>query len=237
MSHTPSPLFFDLDHTLWDFESNSRFALRQGHAELNLDSKGVECADAWIASYEKANEWCWEEYRQGRMDKATLRGARFQLAMEELGVSCSSDLANQLGAHYIQTSPHQTGLIEGTMEVLEVLKSRGHRMWLLTNGFDEVQHLKVANCGLASFFEGVYTSDALGKKKPHPEAFSLAAEAAGLDMNDGIVMIGDSWESDVQGAQNVGWRGVHFNPHHEANPDAWRTVKRLVEILDLPLHA
>ena len=83
---------------------------------------------------------------------------------------------------------------------------------------------------------GVYTSDSLGVKKPHSEAFQRSAQRAGVAMDAGVVMIGDSWESDVEGAQNVGWRGVHFNPSGEVRPDAWRTVRTLRELLDLPLE-
>jgi len=231
-----APLFFDLDHTLWDFESNSRHALRAGFLEVGLVKHGVETVDAWIEAYEKANEWCWAEFRHGRMDKATLRSERFRLAMVQLNVEPDPEVAKKLGDHYIATSPHQTTLIEGSLEVLDKLAKRGHDMWLLTNGFDEVQHIKVENSGLKPFFIDVYTSDSLGVKKPHAEAFHLSAQRAGISMDAGVVMIGDSWESDVEGAQNVGWRGVHFNPVGELQPNAWRSVRSLRELLDLPLQ-
>jgi len=230
-----APLFFDLDHTLWDFESNSRLALRAGYEDVGLREHGIAEVSRWIEEYERANEWCWAQFRAGKMDKDTLRSERFRLAMERLGVEVPAEVARRLGEHYIETSPHQTALIEGTLEVLEELASRGHVMWLLTNGFEEVQHIKVDNSGLAPFFQEVYTSDSLGVKKPDARAFELAAQRAGLAMDDGIVMVGDSWESDVQGSQNVGWRGVHFNPEGELMDDAWRTVRNLRELLSLPL--
>ena len=229
-----APLFFDLDHTLWDFESNSRLALRQGHETLKLVEFGVESVEDWIGTYEKINAWCWAQFRKGLMDKSTLRSERFALSLADFGVK-DSDLADQLGAHYIETSPYQTALIEGTMEVLEELLKRGHAMWLLTNGFEEVQHLKVEHSGLTRFFRGVYTSDALGVKKPDPLAFERAAALANVRMDCGVIMIGDSWESDVEGAQNVGWRGVHFNPQGELKDKAWKTIHALPQLLDLPL--
>ena len=231
----PRPLFFDLDHTLWDFETNSRLALRAGHEAVGLVDKGVTDVEAWIASYEKANDWCWAQFRAGLMDKATLRSERFKLAFEGLGLTPDKDTSRALGEHYIETSPYQTALFPGAIEVLETLKARGHRMVVLTNGFEEVQHIKVKNSGLKPFFSEVYTSDALGVKKPNPQAFELAATRSGLPMDASIVMIGDSMESDVDGAQNVGWDAVHFNPHGPMESRAWRTVRALHELLDLPL--
>ena len=231
----PRPLFFDLDHTLWDFETNSRLALRLGHEAMGLSSLGVPSVSSWITSYEKANDWCWAEFRAGRMDKATLRAERFRLAFQGLGLSAEAHVCERLGEHYIDTSPMQTALMEGTLEVLETLKSRGHFMVILTNGFEEVQHIKVDNSGLTDFFSGVYTSDFLGVKKPNPKAFVLAAKAAGMAMDGGIVMIGDSIESDVYGAQNVGWDAVHFNVDGPLHNPAWRSIRHLRELLDLPL--
>ena len=229
------PLCFDLDHTLWDFETNSRLALRDGYNAMGLKGLGVESADEWIASYERANEWCWAQFREGKMDKETLRSERFKLAFEGLGMEAEGDVAQRLGEHYIATSPYQTALLEGTMEVLEELAKRGHRMFILTNGFEEVQHIKVKNSGLEPFFTGVYTSDFLGVKKPNPKAFERAAEAEGLSMSGGIVMVGDSWESDVEGAHGVGWDAVHFNPSGEHREEVWQSVRVLRELLDLPL--
>ena len=186
--------------------------------------------------FERTNDWCWEEYRQGRMDKTTLCLARFEIALKTIGSTAPSELAKELDTHYIQYSPKQTGLIDGTLPLLEELQRRGHQMWILTNGFEEVQRIKLQCCGLSPFFEAMYTSEELGVKKPHPDAFHKAAEAAGLSELEDVVMIGDSWQSDVEGAQNIGWRGVHYNPEGELKA-AWRTVRNLHEILDLPLNS
>ena len=143
--------------------------------------------------------------------------------------------AESLGAHYVDVSPLQTMLIEGAESLLFELAERGHRMWILTNGFEEVQRIKLERCGLSHFFEAMYTSEQLGAKKPHAKAFLGAARLAGLDPDEGIIMIGDSYGSDIIGAQNIGWRGVHYNPEGDVQQDAWETVRHLREILNLDL--
>lgn len=236
MTSKLAPLFFDLDHTLWDFETNSRLALRRGVKDLALLSHGLASEQEWIAHYEAANDWCWAQFRAGEMTKSTLRAKRFAMAMERCGMPENESLARQLGEHYLDHSPYQTALIPGTLDMLECLASRGHAMWVLTNGFEEVQHIKVENSGLDGFFRGVYTSDALSVKKPNPEAYRRAASLAKVEMDAGVIMIGDSLESDVLGAQAVGWRGVHFAPGLDAHPESWKTIEVLEQLKDLPLH-
>lgn len=231
----PAPLIFDLDHTLWDFAANSKKSLIEGFEHFRLDLLGIESSEQWVNAFEVANDRCWALYRSGEIDKSTLRTERFRLTLESLGCD-DGELAVSLGVHYVEVSPLQTTLIEGSEALLSELAARGHRMWVLTNGFEEVQRIKLARCGLAQFFEAMYTSEQLGAKKPHAQAFFGAAQLAGLEPDEGIVMIGDSYGSDIIGAQNVGWRGVHYNPQGEVHEDAWRTVRQLREILDLELN-
>lgn len=230
----PAPLIFDLDHTLWDFAANSKLSLIEGFEEFHLDTLGIGAVEEWINAFEDANDRCWALYRNGEIDKATLRTERFRLTLESLGHN-DTELAVSLGIHYVDVSPHQTTLIEGSEVLLSELAERGHRMWVLTNGFEEVQRIKLQLCGLSHFFEAMYTSEQLGAKKPHAEAFLGAARLAGLHPDEGIIMIGDNYGSDIIGAQNIGWRGVHYNPEGDIRQDAWRTVRHLREILDLNL--
>ena len=229
-------LFWDLDHTLWDFKKNSREALAEGYDEFNLDTYGISDVEQYIESYEKANSWCWKEYREGRMEKSELRGRRFKMAMEPWGLSSDLDLSEKLGQHYIQSSPFKTNLFEGSIEVLTELKKRGHRMVILTNGFDEVQYIKVDKSGLAKFFEQIITSDSIGFKKPHPQAFQISLEKVGVDAKD-VVMIGDDLEADILGAKSVGLGQIFFNPYsHSHNETVDYEVKTLSEILSIALH-
>ncbi len=232
-------LFFDLDRTLWDFDRNSREALRMifdEHARPELNEPvGV---DAFIAEYERENERCWAEYQAGRMTQAELRPTRFRRTLEALGMEASTlreDLSHALGQAYVERSPFLPHLIPGAMEVVETLKSNGHRLFIITNGFEEVQHIKMEHSGLKPHFEQVFTSDALGHKKPAPEAFHASLKAAASRPED-AVMIGDDLAADVVGARQVGMRAVHFNPKaHAHGEQVWRTVTDLGQILHLPL--
>tara|TARA_B110000444_G_scaffold246166_1_gene267401 strand:- start:2183 stop:2881 length:699 start_codon:yes stop_codon:yes gene_type:complete len=229
-------IFFDLDHTLWDFDKNSREALTEGYSELELNNLGVGTLKEYITSYESANNWCWGEYRDGRMDKEELRGRRFSMALEPWKIDNAVEIGEKLGEHYISTSPFKTHLFDGAIEVLKELMNRGHRMFILTNGFEEVQHLKVERSGLSSYFQMVLTSDALGYKKPNPKIFDLALQMT-KERAENTVMIGDNLEADVVGAREVGWSQIYFNP--DSNPHSEKVtheIKRLTEILDIDLH-
>ena len=231
-------LFFDLDRTLWDFDRNSREALQLVFAEYAAPELPEADVQQFIAVYERVNEECWAAYRAGQMTQAELRPTRFRRTLAALGLppgSVQDDLAHALGQAYVDRSPYLPHLIPGALEVVETLAARGHRMYILTNGFEEVQHIKMEHSGLRPHFEAVYTSDALGHKKPAPEAFHASLKAAGSRVED-AVMIGDDLECDVVGARRIGMRSVHFNPRSQSHREqVWRTVTDLGQILELPL--
>ena len=238
-------LFFDLDRTLWDFDRNSREALAQIYEAHALEAwtsewgREAPALQRFIEVYELENAKCWSDYAAGRLQKEELRPLRFERTLGALGMpegAVRSGLAEVLGTRYVEVSPQLPHLVPGALETVEALADRGHRMFILTNGFEEVQHIKVQNSGLAQWFEAVYTSDALGHKKPHREAFELALSAAGSNARD-AVMIGDDLEADVVGARSAGMRSVHFNPKVERHGEqVWRTVTNLTHLLRLPLQ-
>ena len=229
-------LFFDLDHTLWDFERNSVEALREGFEEISLSSFGIESVEEYISTYKKANAWCWGEYQSGRMDKAELRWRRFSMTLEHWGLEKDAVLGDRLGSHYVETSPYKTHLVKDALKVVTDLHERGHRLIMLTNGFEEVQHIKVTQCGLDPFFETVLTSDALGVKKPHQEIFNLALKETD-SKRENAIMLGDSLEADIIGARDAGWGQVYYNPQSiPHNEMVLHEVVDLISILDLPLR-
>ena len=203
-------LFFDLDRTLWDFERNSAQTLEELYADFALKNLGCPTFERFVQVYKVENQKCWDAYLAGRMSQAELRPLRYARTLEVLGID-QSGLGQTLGEEYVKRSPRQRNLMPGALEVLEELKSRGHRIVILTNGFDEVQRIKVENSGISPFVDCVLTSDELGYKKPDPKCFKSAFERTGCSPDDSW-MIGDDFHADIMGAAAVSMRQVFFDP-------------------------
>lgn len=224
-------IFFDLDRTLWDFDRNSSLVLEEMFDE-HLAWQGLTEKEVFIAKYQEINEHAWHEYRSGLIEKDLLRWIRFYRTMEFFGRS-DKHLSVLLGEQYIERSPYQKGLIPNAIETLEYLNGKGYHMHILTNGFSEIQDIKVRESGLMPYFKNLITSESLGVQKPHAQAFDGARDLAGIP-NQHAIMIGDDLHVDVMGAQAVGMTGIYFNntgaahneaPHHEIN--------NLIELCDL----
>lgn len=220
-----SDIVFDLDHTLWDFNSNSARAIQQLYGNFELESSGFT-VHQFHEHYVRENEKCWEAYRKGLMDKATLRYIRFEKALEHIGIM-DQVLARRFGDAYIDLSPHQTSLMPGTLELLDYLITRSYRMHILTNGFEEVQHIKLEKSGLRPFFKEVITSEEIGVRKPDPRIFRHTEGRIGAK-GSSILMVGDNLEADVVGARNAGWHQVYFNVEaHDHQEEVTLEIDRL----------
>jgi putative hydrolase of the HAD superfamily len=227
----PAALFFDLDRTLWDFERNSLETLKGLFVDFALEDRGKGDFAAFNAIYQRENAQCWADYREGRMAKEVLRSERFKRALSGFGVE-DDDLAASLGWKYVERGPHQRHLLPGTLEVLEALKTRGHEIHILTNGFSEIQHIKVENTGIAPWVDMLLTSEELGHLKPAKACFEGALLATGAH-RERAWMIGDDHGADVVGAHEAGWKAVHFDPEgtHEGDSPAAARVGHLRELL------
>ncbi|MGB1316838.1 MAG: YjjG family noncanonical pyrimidine nucleotidase [Flavobacteriales bacterium] len=203
-------VFFDLDRTLWDFEANSEATLKEIFSDLDLTDKLGVSDDEFIVEYKKINERFWTDYRNGVIGKETLRYARFEESMKFFGHS-DRELASTIGEEYIYRSPRKTGLVDGAVEVLDYLKPK-YQLHIITNGFDEVQQIKMDSSGLSGYFEQVITSEVAGAKKPNRIVFDFAAEKSGASATNSI-MIGDHLEADIDGALGVGWKAVFYEPN------------------------
>jgi len=225
-------LFFDLDRTLWDFEENSKQALTELFEEFELQARLKTDVDSFIASYKNYNELLWDEYRRGEIEKDYLRSARFLLTLKHFGIS-SISLAEQLGFFYVSKSPEKTGLFPNTIDMLKALQNQ-FSLHIITNGFDEVQHIKLKQSGLSPYFEHVVTSEHAGVKKPDPAIFEFALVSSSASTHESL-MIGDDLPVDLLGAKHVGIDQAYFNPtkksHREEVTFEYQDHLQLVEWL------
>lgn len=209
MSKPYKHLFFDLDHTLWDFDRNSELTLRQLYDEYQLADRGITDFDAFFRSYVIHNDKLWERFRNGYIKRDELRWKRIWLALIDFKIGDTA-LAHELSTAYLEILPTQTLLTPYAKDLLEHCKGR-YVMHLITNGFETTQWLKMQYSGIASYFNEVITSEKSNSLKPHREIFDYALKATGADC-DHSIMIGDALEIDVLGAFNAGWDQVYYNP-------------------------
>lgn len=213
MNRKYTHLFFDLDNTLWDFNRNSRQAISETFLYFNLQECGSDF-DEFFRTYSKHNDLLWAKYRKKEIHKNELKRQRFQKTFDDLKIAGID--AVEMNDHYLGVMPLQTILIEGALDVLSVLKKRNYRLFIITNGFSEVQHKKMENSGLAAFFEKVFISEEVKAPKPGREIFDYAITSTNAKKRKSL-MIGDDWEVDVGGAVNNGIDAIHFNPEFIKN--------------------
>lgn len=212
-------LFFDLDHTLWDFEKNSEIALTQLYDDLQLHLK-INSFKDFHKVYKRNNSILWQQYGKGKIKKEELREKRFKNTLKHFDLN-DPILVEQLSQGYIDLSPQQTCLFPKTLETLEYLQKEGYNMHIITNGFKEVQFVKLNKSGLEKYFDVIVCYEDVGKNKPSREIFSHSMKRAGCT-SDHSVMIGDDYEVDILGAMRSGMQGVLFDPknhfrHYEKN--------------------
>lgn len=222
-------IFFDLDRTLWDFEANARITLSDLFHEFGLDSHFASFEE-FSQIYHRHNERLWAEYRNGRIEKESLRKLRFVLTLKSVKLKDEA-LAQQLDERYISDSPTKTALMPHTFEILEYLRERGYPMTIITNGFNEVQWIKLKACGLEPYFERMLTSENVGYQKPDPRVFERALQEAGCTPAQAI-MVGDDFEVDIAGARRAGIHQLFYNPQQQGNLPfrPTYTVADLIEI-------
>jgi putative hydrolase of the HAD superfamily len=202
-------LFFDLDHTLWDFEANSRQTLEELFLSLELAPRGVTDFDLFHKSYLEHNEKLWERYRNGYIKVDELRWKRMWLTLLDFKIA-DEKLAREMGVLFLDKLPTRKVLFPGTIEILDYLANKGYKLHLITNGFEKTQHSKLKNAAIDHYFEEVITSEGSNSLKPHKEIFDYAISKTGA-LYENSIMLGDSVEVDIQGAMNAGMDQVFIN--------------------------
>ena len=217
-------VFFDLDHTLWDFDKNSALTFEK---IFELNGVSIPIAD-FISVYEPINLEYWRLYRNEEIDKAGLRYGRLNDAFQALGTSVEDEMIHKLSEDYIAFLSSFNHLFDDTVAILEYLKSR-YELHIITNGFQEVQYGKLKNSGIEPYFRTVTNSEMVGVKKPNPRIFHYALEQSNASLVKSV-MIGDNLEADVQGALDIGLDAIMFNYRNENLPPEIKQVKKLTDL-------
>ena len=218
-------VFFDLDHTLWDFERNSALAFKKILTESNIKVEFEEFMTAYIP----INANYWKLYREEKVSKEDLRYSRLKETFDAVNFTIDDEKINFLSEEYIYQLPNFNHLFEGTFEILEYLKEK-YQLHIITNGFEEVQTLKMDKSGISGFFNEVITSESVGVKKPNPRVFEYALEKTNARAEKSM-MIGDNIEADIQGALDIGIHALHYNSENiNSIPKNITSINHLLEI-------
>jgi putative hydrolase of the HAD superfamily len=230
MPFTKQHLFFDLDRTLWDFDRNSEIALRQLFEEEELGAQ-IGGFEHFHKQYVYQNAHLWKLYGKGKIKKDDLRHERFRVTLKHFKIQ-DEPLVQRLSDAYVQISPLQTALFPKAIETLEALQQMGYQLHIITNGFQEVQFIKLENCGMRAFFDVIVCSEFVGKNKPDPAIFNYAMNQAGAKPQQSM-MIGDDYHVDVAGALRAGMQAIWFDPSRKNSFGYEHTISELSELLTL----
>lgn len=222
-------IFFDLDHTLWDFDKNSAEVLSHLYAHFNLQA--LFTLDDFIGKFKEVNRRLWDLYHMGQLAKDQIREDRFRLIFSEL--KARSLPPEDIAGKYLQLCPLRANTMPYAIETLRYLKQK-YSLHIITNGFEDVQQVKLKSAGLLEFFDHVITSESCGYIKPHENIFRYALNAASAKPAESV-MIGDNYEIDVEGARKAGMKAIFYNPFRldckDGEADQIACLSELMEIL------
>lgn len=223
MNHI-TDIYFDLDHTLWDFEKNSALTFEK---VLKNNKIEIELED-FLKEYVPLNFKYWELYRKDLVTQQQLRYGRLKDTFDVLNYEISDEKIAILSEEYIEFLPDFNHLFDGTIEILDYLKPK-YNLHIITNGFDKVQTGKMRNSKIEKYFKTITNSEMAGVKKPNPKIFEFALSLSNVK-KENTLMIGDCIEADVQGALNFGMDAIHFNEHAVEIPNNIKQVNNLIDL-------
>lgn len=202
-------IYFDLDHTLWDFDKNALTTLTEVYASFDLANRVNAHFDDFYQKYLYHNQVLWNRYHKGFISVDDLKWKRMWRTLLDYKVA-DEMLAKDLSGKFLEILPTQKEVFPYTFEILDYLVDKNYRLHLITNGFEKTQWSKLRNSGLEKYFEHVITSEASNSVKPNKEIFDYAVAKAGADISSSI-MIGDNLEADIAGAMNAGMDSIFVN--------------------------
>jgi putative hydrolase of the HAD superfamily len=217
-------VFFDLDHTLWDFDRNSQMAFdrifKNRFPEIKIQD--------FIAKYAPINQECWKLYQNDKITHLELRYNRLKFSFDALNIDISDENINQIANDYIEFLTDNNHLFDGAIEVLDYLRTK-YRLHIITNGFANVQDKKINNALLSGYFQTITNSELAGVKKPNSIIFDYAVNVAKASKQNSV-MIGDCLDADVNGALNAGLDAIFFNDKKVTVPDNIKQINHLLEL-------
>jgi len=203
-------IFFDLDHTLWDFEKNSSLTFKFLLNKYNID---IDLKD-FLKIYMPINFSLWNLYRDDKITKEYLRHNRLKSAFEKLNINIKSSVIDDISDDYVKHLPDNNFLLQDAIEVLDYLFQK-YTLHIITNGFTEVQNTKIINSNLKKYLTCIIDSETVGVKKPHSKIFQYAYDISKATNKSQCLMIGDNYEADVMGAIKNGFKAIHLNSNNE----------------------
>ncbi|NGY37336.1 noncanonical pyrimidine nucleotidase, YjjG family [Flavobacterium sp. XN-5] len=217
-------VFFDLDHTLWDFDKNSEMTFarifQNNHPEIEIET--------FIEKYVPINQACWKLYQYDKISHEELRYNRLKDSFDAINYAVSDEQIDSISNEYIHLLPDNNHLFDGTFEILDYL-NKNYKLHIITNGFADVQKRKIENSKLHDYFQTITNSEMAGVKKPNPIIFEYALDLAKAKKENSI-MIGDSLDADVQGALDMGLDAIYFN---ENKTQVGNNIKQINHLLEL----
>ncbi|WP_411031120.1 YjjG family noncanonical pyrimidine nucleotidase [Spongiimicrobium sp. 3-5] len=223
-SHLVTDVFFDLDHTLWDFDKNSSLTFQKILLQNNVE---VDIED-FLDIYVPLNLRFWKLYREEKISKQDLRYQRLKKTFVALKYTVSDAMIDLLAEQYIANLSTFNHLLPNALETLDYLKPN-YNLHIITNGFQEIQEKKMKNAKIHGYFDQIIDSEMAGVKKPNPIIFKLALKRAAVEAQRSM-MIGDNIEADILGAMAVGFHSIHFNAHNDPKHDHCKIIHDLSEI-------
>ncbi len=207
-------IFIDLDDTIWDFTANSHVSLAIMYKELGI-AEIYPDYNLFSTTYYNKNSELWALYHHGKIDKDFLIIERYAYLLRELGYNDPENkLAGRMNKFYLDTLAQQTRLVPHAVELLEYLSGKGYNLFILSNGFIEVQQRKLQSAGIAQYFKRIVLSDEIGINKPDRRLFDYALEVTN-SVAENTLMLGDNYDADILGAMNAGWGQIYFDRNNK----------------------
>ena len=220
-------IFFDLDHTLWDFDKNSGLTFGKIFEIHEVDVS----LEKFLNVYEPINFKYWKLYREEKVTKQELRYGRLKDTFNEIDISLSDQLIDNLSEDYIVYLSSFNYVFDSTYDVLDYLNAK-YELHIITNGFEEAQEKKMKASNLRKYFNTVTNSEMVGVKKPNPKIFNFAMDLANAKPEHSV-MIGDSLEADIKGAIDVGMQALYFDYKNLDYNDSYQRITHLSALKDL----